>query len=563
MVILQFLLFFICLYLLGRGLLIIHSYFLKKSFKNFENIKVFDLDIQFFFPIFGLIFIGNLVVLANFFIGVNNNLIFTIFFSLILLNFRYLKKLSFNFIQFINYILLPSILSISTHELGLHPDTGLYHLNYQNWIRSEKIAIGLTNINERFGYSSIYDHISSVLWYGDNFILLHFLNLSFIVILFQFLSKIIFSQNKTLFMSGYFIILFGILDNFGFQGGRNGFIYIEGIGKQDVAFAVIFFISNLLLINAIKNKDFNITDFYVSGDLLLFLIQIRIFGFLTLFLYVYYFLGLSDFKIKNCIKNLKFILPPFILGIIWMIKNVLISSCLFFPVESTCIHQLKWNKFEHADNAAYIVQDFYYALPTEDGLMGWYNHWFSSPHNATLTKNFIISFTIIFILRHVFFKNSNKNTLLFNLSISLYVFMSFYLWIYNAPAIRLAMGTLLVIVSYLGLGELKLRFNNRLFNLYKNKNILILLILVCTVLVPRFYKYKDFILNPLENYYVGVEVVETVKNPRGWGVIPKEGNECEINLECVPYEVEVSLNYSKNFNYKIFIPPEVWAKYGS
>ena len=141
--------------------------------------------------------------------------------------------------------------------------------------------------------------------------------------------------------------------------------------------------------------------------------------------------------------------------------------------------------------------------------------------------------------------------------------MSFYLWIYNAPAIRLAMGTLLVIVSYLGLGELKLRFNNRLFNLYKNKNILILLILVCTVLVPRFYKYKDFILNPLENYYVVVEVVETVKNPRGWGVIPKEGNECEINLECVPYEVEVSLNYSKNFNYKIFIPPEVWAKYGS
>ena len=87
MVILQFLLFFICLYLLGRGLLIIHSYFLKKSFKNFENIKVFDLDIQFFFPIFGLIFIGNLVVLANFFIGVNNNLIFTIF---LLFNFAQL-----------------------------------------------------------------------------------------------------------------------------------------------------------------------------------------------------------------------------------------------------------------------------------------------------------------------------------------------------------------------------------------------------------------------------------------------------------------------------------------
>ena len=68
-------------------------------------------------------------------------------------------------------------------------------------------------------------------------------------------------------------------------------------------------------------------------------------------------LGLSISKLKT-VSKFKFILPPFILGIIWMIKNVLISSCLFFPVESTCIHQLKWNKFEHADNAAYIVKTF-------------------------------------------------------------------------------------------------------------------------------------------------------------------------------------------------------------
>ena len=30
--------------------------------------------------------------------------------------------------------------------------------------------------------------------------------------------------------SSYFLIIFALLDNFGYNGGRNGFLYVEGVG---------------------------------------------------------------------------------------------------------------------------------------------------------------------------------------------------------------------------------------------------------------------------------------------------------------------------------------------
>ena len=243
------------------------------------------------------------------------------------------------------------------------------------------------------------------------------------------------------------------------------------------------------------------------------------------------------------------------------VKNTIISSCLFFPVEFTCIHSLSWNKFEHAENAAYIVQDFYYGLPTEDGFVGWYNHWMSSPHNSALAKNFLLSLLIITIFRVLFFKGKSKTSLPVKIITFVFIFLNLYLWLYNAPAIRLAMGTILLCVGIVGFGNLDLRFKNKLFNLYKNKTAITLIIIFCTLLTPRIYKYSDFLKNPFEIYFAGVENIETVKNPVGWGVIPKE-NECEINIDCISYEVEVTQEISSFLNYKIFIPPEVWAKYG-
>ena len=556
MVIFQFLTFYFLLYSFGRAVFQLLNFFLDKKEKSISD-EIFGLNIEFFFPVLGLFVLGNIVVIFNFFSGINNTIFWIILILIFVFNFIKAPTIKLNLLNILNYILIPAILSISTRDLGLHPDTGLYHLNYQNWIRSEKIVAGFTNMNERFGYSSIYDFISAPLWFGDNFILLQFVNLSFIVLFFHFLSyNLINKKNNDLFIASYFVILFGLLDNFGFGGGRNGFLYIEGIGKPDVAFAVIFFITNILLISSIRSKQYNNQDFLVASLLILFSIQLRVFGILSLLLLVYYYLELSNYKMSILKNKMLLLIPSILMGSLWMLKNVIISSCLFFPVEFTCINSLSWNAFEHAKDAAYIVQDFYYGLPTENGYVGWYNHWMSSEQNSAMAKNFLLSLLIITVFRILFFKGRARTSFDLKIITIMFILFNFYLWLYNAPAIRLAMGTILLSVGVIGFGNLDLRFKNRFFNLYENKIIISIIIIFCTLLTPRIYKYSDFIKNPLESYFVGVEITETVKNPNGWGVTPKEGHQCEVNINCAPYEVTVTQITSDFLNYKIFIPPE-------
>ena len=556
MVIFQFLTFYFLLYSFGRAVFQLLNFFLDKKEKSISD-EIFGLNIEFFFPVLGLFVLGNIVVIFNFFSGINNTIFWIILILIFIFNFIKAPTIKLNLLNILNYILIPAILSISTRDLGLHPDTGLYHLNYQNWIRSEKIVAGFTNMNERFGYSSIYDFISAPLWFGDNFILLQFVNLSFIVLFFHFLSyNLINKKNNDLFIASYFVILFGLLDNFGFGGGRNGFLYIEGIGKPDVAFAVIFFITNILLISSIRSKQYNNQDFLVASLLILFSIQLRVFGILSLLLLGYYYLELSNYKMSILKNKMLLLIPSILMGSLWMLKNVIISSCLFFPVEFTCINSLSWNAFEHAKDAAYIVQDFYYGLPTENGYVGWYNHWMSSEQNSAMAKNFLLSLLIITVFRILFFKGRARTSFDLKIITIMFILFNFYLWLYNAPAIRLAMGTILLSVGVIGFGNLDLRFKNRFFNLYENKIIISIIIIFCTLLTPRIYKYSDFIKNPLESYFVGVEITETVKNPNGWGVTPKEGHQCEVNINCAPYEVTVTQITSDFLNYKIFIPPE-------
>ena len=40
-------------------------------------------------------------------------------------------------------------------------------------------------------------------------------------------------------------LLFGLLDNFGVDGGKNGFVVFQSIGKFDVSFGILFLITNL------------------------------------------------------------------------------------------------------------------------------------------------------------------------------------------------------------------------------------------------------------------------------------------------------------------------------
>ena len=134
-------------------------------------------------------------------------------FSVILFNFTKKTKVQFHFLNLFNFIFIPSILAISTIEMGLAFDAGLYHPNNQLWIKESNLPIGLYN----FFALQIWVLFSSLTIFQQTFwtngkYYLHFttVNLSFIA---SFLSIISFNilKNKRWISkksSSYFIGLF-------------------------------------------------------------------------------------------------------------------------------------------------------------------------------------------------------------------------------------------------------------------------------------------------------------------------------------------------------------------
>ena len=72
--------------------------------------------------------------------------------------------------------------------MGPGYDGGLYHLPHQNLIKHEKIIFGLGNIR-RFGFGSINEYISSLLWVKENLILLKFIQGTYFLIFFCFIIE--------------------------------------------------------------------------------------------------------------------------------------------------------------------------------------------------------------------------------------------------------------------------------------------------------------------------------------------------------------------------------------
>jgi hypothetical protein len=552
MVVLQFTIFYSLIYFLGRGIAeIINT--VNRSDINFKQLEIFGIKFNFFYPIIALFFIGNFLTLINFFTGVDSWWINFIFIIILLFNFKRISRFKFSLEGFINYFVVPALFSVSTFNIGIHSDSHLYHFNYQNWIRSEKLALGLTNISGRFGYSSIYDYISSVFWIEGNAAYFHFLNLTFFVILFNFLLINLFNKRKgLLFFSSYFILGYGLLDNFGFGGGRNGFLYIEGIGKQDIAFAVIFFITSILIITSIIKKEISDMEILIASMLVLFSSQLRLLGTTTLILFLFCFFRLLNYRELKIIKILTHFKIFILLGPLWVLKNILITGCAIYPVsEKLCFTQLSWYRPDSARYEAEVIADAFYGLTTEKNLKAWFDHWTASQLNNNIARNFLLSCFILIIIRAVFLRNKLKVNKLDAIFIFSYLGLNFYPWINSGPSTRFAIGFLILFIALIGIGDFEYRFQNTVLQFIESKKIILFVMLLCIFLIPKLSMYKTFVESP--NYFPIIDspVVKTVPNPNGWGLVPEFGDECNINLNCIPYPVGVRLEIN-SYGYKVF-----------
>lgn len=530
---LYFLIFYSLLHFHGRGILIL----LDKLIPNIGllNYRIQKFPIVLLSPLFSLFYIGQIVLIANFFTGSNNIFVYIISLFPVTANF-YKGKYKFKF-EKIEIVLLRIltiiIIGFSSNTITFHQDAASYHLNTQLFIRTEKIVLGLANVYVRYGYSSLSDYISSIFWVDNNFIFLHFLNLVFISIFYIFIIWCLLeSSNFRLKIMSLGLLLFGILDNFGIEGGRNGYIDIDTIGKQDNAFAILFFLTNFFIIEKIyKQEKLNKVDFFIILFLILFSVEYRFFGLISI-------VGLL-LLIKDNIKDyIQLDVIPFLsLGLIWVIKNYLITSCLFYPITFTCLPSRWRNNFisEWQSEELRFFHSAYNIL--SETPMEWYIRWSERYLNYYVSINLVISFLIVLLVLNILLIRKKKHFIK-NQKIVLYLFLIFAVWLLSAPSIRFGIGIFLLFIFYFtsNFKHFRFKFVNNLFN-KRYLKILVILITIFTTPLIKNYSVENLSTSLKQ---ITPPSIEYEQNYDTWGVSVKVSNKnedvkfCWLNKECTP-----------------------------
>ena len=528
--IIKFYIFFIFLFLLGRTFLLINTKIFGLNIKKESKVQGIDIDI--FYPVFGIFFLGNFLYIFNYFFPLKSNFSYFIV-VFILFNFIEpfdIKRLKGLFLTLPFYI----VLLVSSYDINFHYDAGLYHLNNQLWILESNIIAGFSNIYGPFGVSSIYEYVSAFLWIDQSFMLLHFLNLIFIGFFYTFLFyNLIYNKNKSLFTGSVLLIFYSIFDNFGFSGGRNGFINIQSIGKQDLAIAVLFLVTGSLLLVSILKKSFKEEELVVYSILSLFIFQLKISGFAIAFIYFFYlycFIKVNKLSFFSAINKIRFYI---LLLLAWIAKSIVHTGCLIFPYEPSCFSSLEWVNREYLRNIENVTVNYSSSYFFGDSLLIWGKNYFSIPINATVFMNYLISLLGLFLFSKAFFKKTNefeKNKVIIPL-----VIISILFYLRFGPDVRYLSGLMMLIVFCLGLDyDIKIKIPNMIFSA---------LLLFSLLMVPKLQSYKsiDLTRNPSV-----LMPEESMKKLHG-RLAPESGDQCWVNINCSSNLENYKINTSGYF----------------
>jgi hypothetical protein len=542
-----FLLFYFVIFFSGRGI----SILLKIQGK-----KYFFLPLSIYYPIIGLFYIGNISIVLNFLIGIAESISLIVLTFPLLFNFLKFKKLTslnLKIENLVSYLITPIIIGVSVANVNIAYDAGLYHLNHQYWIKNFKIVLGLANNHMRYGYSSIIEHINVNFWLVDkndtyNYILLHFTNIIFIVFFCQLILKLLTSKYYKFSIS---LLIYGFLDNFGFNGGKNGYIEIESITKQDTPFAVIFLSATFMLYCFLSKDKINISNSEIRLLFIftLFATQLRILGTITLISFV--LICVYKFSMKETVKIVfknEFTLS--LLGILFLVKNLLTSGCFMFPIKQLCVETLPWSSvsgYSSASAESAGLSDFHIALTTKN-YQSWFNDWTSKEINLIVLKNFIITFSVILILLIVnqFIFKEQKNRYL--ATQIFYCLISISIWLVTAPGIRMGVGLFLssvFVVSNI------FKTEKAPSVIIKYQKLLMVFYLLVIALIPQTNNYIEFAdsYKDLSLVKIRSEKIQYIENKDGFGVLPESGDQCWVNLECVRNKNVTKDSY---FSYIIF-----------
>lgn len=466
--------------------------------KNFSNID------PWLAGIYGFITVGFLSLILNFFFPINKYLgtIFILFSIIIFFIYFYHFKKKIELILLISFISFTTLIFITSANIN-RPDAGLYHLPYISILQENKIMLGLTNLHYRFGHTSIFQYIAAI--YNSNFLKVEFLNLPlaslfplFIIFLFKKINEAFKKFNEIQIISIFFIIIFSLYS----------FNRYSNYGN-DAPTSIFFFI---LIISILNIKDINhikSNQFYNIAIISIFLITLKPSMLIVLPLPILLFVINKN---KSKILKHKNSLICLLMLSLWILKNVLISGCLIFPLKETCFTNLSYYNENIVNLASDEAEAWSKGFPdSKDNIsfqkynsdFNWVNTWLENHFNKVKEKLLpLLIFLFIFFIKSFFnksfYKNFNFQNILKKKGVSLIIILSFYcsvLWFLKFPVYRLGMAFLATLIIFTFIAFFAPREKPLYFKKFYISIISLGLVFVYVKNINRIINNYDFVYN--------------------------------------------------------------------
>ena len=453
------------------------------------------------------------------------------------------KLIKYNFIIAILSTLLLLYANIN------RPDAALYHLPFVSVLNEHKIIIGLGNIHSRFGHISIIQYLSAINYnflFGLNGISIPLaVIISFFVVFFY--RKVLTSFKLNSLNLDFYFCLFVSIYIF-YKVNR-----YSSYGNDAVTHLCFFYLIRLILIdNSYKQLS------------LIILICVFIFlnksTYLLVFLFplIIYFYNKIYLDRKKTMK-LFFSFSSFFL-LLWILKNILISGCLIFPIHKSCIQGLKWTeKIEKIEQIAQDGEAWSKGWPQNKNTtltteefnknFNWLQPWMSS--HAKYIAITMLPYLFFLIILNIYFRDNKKKLHVNNINYYLCLVLSTLLtliFFLKFPLYRYGYSYLITLIILLSLFYYK-QFNHNKVIRFTGIMLIIFPLVFFGKQVQRYYeRYSvEYINKPWPNIYSlndnKINIKKLAINYNGLNIY-ESLNECS-------YSKSVCTNYRLNKNIKI------------
>lgn len=478
-------------YLLAISLYV-SGYFLAKKINSINLLNNISVSC-----LLGSIVISLAALALNFFLPINVVVgnIFLLIVLILCIKIFLLEKKNIKILLYLLLITLFAVLILSFDNIN-RPDAGLYHLPYIRIIQENKILLGISNIHFRFGTVSIVQYLSAI--YNNSIMPIEVISSPVAVLVSSIFLYFIsyFSNNFENNKIKIFIFFVTIYSFYSFNR-------YSSFGND--ALAHLFFFIFIIKIFEINFSNIKINDLGILSLLSVFTFVQKPFMVFILFvpLIIYFKYFLNNLKI---FKNVKVVLSIFLVTF-WIIKNILVSGCIIYPIHSSCFESLNYTNLKETKEVNINSEAWSKDWPNNKKKLknislfnknfNWIPAW-KNNHFKIIIKKFIpflifILFSIIFC--YIFFKqdkhtinksNNFKIYAVFMLSLSLLSiwFLKFPLYRYGQSFIALPF----IILTYIFF--LKIIDYNKLDRFYFN-TILIIFLLISIKNINRIYENYD------------------------------------------------------------------------